>query len=317
MVFADAVINEIPIMASNELTVVVEHLKRIAELSKDSGAHALHKRALLEMYFAAAPEILTIEADVKPVLVGDLVSEWVLPENANLQHRILYLHGGSWMAGSSSSHRPLIARLAKLTGYPILALNYRLAPEFPFPAGLEDAIHAFQWLQHNGPTGKSEAEKLFIMGDSAGGNLSLATLLALKQGQKPMPDAVAVLSPATDLDYSRDSAQSRADLDPILSAKALPFIAANYVQEQSSYTDPLVSPVFGDLSGLPPMLVQTGESEILWDDSQRFVEAAKAQGCDITFSSWPDMPHVFQGYAPLLPEAVQAQAELAEFIKKF
>ena len=304
-------------MASSELSIVIEHLKRIAKISQESGAHPHHKRALLEMYFAAAPEILIIETDILPVLVGDLVSEWVIPKNANMQRRILYLHGGSWMAGSSSGHRPLTSRLATLTECPVLALNYRLAPEFPFPNGLEDCIHAFQWLQHNSPEGAQEAEQVFIMGDSAGGNLSLATLLALKNGKKPLPTAVAVLSPATDLDYGRASAQARDDLDAILSAQVLPLIAANYVQEQAALTDPLVSPVHGDLSNLPPIFVQTGEAEILWDDSKTFVDNAKAQGADIEFSSWPDMPHVFQGYAPILPEAIEAQMELAAFINKF
>jgi len=304
-------------MASPELQSVIEHMRRIAEMSITSGAHALHKRALLEMYFAATPEILTVSANVRPVLVGELASEWVLPEGYNPRRRLLYLHGGSWMAGSSSSHRPMISRLASLTGCAVLAINYRLAPEFPFPAGLEDAIHAFQWLQSNGPDGPLAADALFIAGDSAGGNLTLATTLALKQGGQMLPNACVVFSPATDLNYEREVVAERAALDPILNAAALPYIVANYVQGQSNLKDPLVSPIHGDLANLPPTLLQVGDAEILFDDGVRFVEAAKAQGSDVRLSVWPDMPHVFQGFGPLLPEANQALAEVAEFIQAF
>ncbi|WP_317932469.1 alpha/beta hydrolase [Halioxenophilus sp. WMMB6] len=304
-------------MASPELATVVEHMQRISELSLSSGPHTMQKRALLDMYFAAAPEILTVTARMLPVLVGELACEWLIPDECDLSRRVLYLHGGSWMAGSSSSHRPLIARLAVATGCPVLAVNYRLAPEFPFPAGLEDAIHAFQWLAGHSPEGEQPADKLFIMGDSAGGNLTLASMLALKQGGKRLPDAAVVFSPAANLEYERAEAQELDPRDPILNAKLLPFIVANYVQEQANLKDPLVSPLYGDLAGLPPTLLQVGDAEILYDDGCSFAEAANAQGSQVQLSVWPDMPHVFQGFAPLLPEAVQAIDELANFIRGF
>lgn len=304
-------------MASKELETVVAHMRTVASMSASSGAHALHKRALLEMYFAADPTILTIEAKPQPVQVGELACEWLLAEGCNPKRRLLYIHGGSWMAGSSSSHRPLIARLAKLTGCAVLAINYRLAPEFPFPAGLEDAIHAFQWLHSNGPDGESPADALFIAGDSAGGNISLATTLALKQGGKVMPNACVVFSPATDLNYERPVVTERAGRDPILAAAALPYIVANYLQERAGPKDPLVSPILGDLSDFPPTLLQVGEAEILFDDGVRFVQAAQAQGSPVELSQWPDMPHVFQGFAPFLPEANQALAEVQAFINRY
>lgn len=304
-------------MASQELDIVVNHMNRLAQMSVTSGAHPLHKRALLEMYFSAAPEILTVVAESRPVLVGELAAEWLLPSQGNPKRRMLYLHGGSWMAGSTSSHRPLIARLADLTGCAVLAINYRLAPEFPFPAGLEDAIHAFQWLQTHGPDDNDTADTLFIAGDSAGGNLALATTLALRQGGKVMPNAVIAFSPATDLNYERPVVAERDPLDPILSALALPYVVANYVQERSNLNDPLVSPVFGDLSEMPPTLLQVGDAEILYDDGVRFAEAAKAQGSAVELSLWPDMPHVFQGFAPLLPEANEALEEVQAFCRRF
>lgn len=304
-------------MASQQLNTVVSHMQRLAQMSVSSGPHALHKRALLEMYFAAGPEILTIEATPRPVAVGELAAEWLLPEAGDSKRRMLYLHGGSWMAGSSSSHRPLIARLAKLTGCAVLAINYRLAPEFPYPAGLEDAIHAFQWLQTNGPEGESPADTLFIAGDSAGGNLTLATMLALKQGGKVIPDAAVVFSPATDLNFDRPEIAARDELDPILNSDVLPLIVANYVQQRSNINDPLVSPICGDLGQLPPTLLQVGEAEILYDDCLRFAEAAQAQGAALELSCWPEMPHVFQGFAPLLPEATEALVEVQAFCNRF
>lgn len=312
-----AVTDREQLMASQELNTVVSHMHQLAQMSVASGAHALHKRALLEMYFAAAPEILTIEAEPRPILVGELAAEWLIPAVCNPKRRMLYLHGGSWMAGSSSSHRPLIARLAKLTECAVLAINYRLAPEFPFPAGLEDAIHAFQWLQANGPEGEEPAETVFIAGDSAGGNLTLSTCLALKQGGKELPNATVVFSPATDLHLDRPEIAERDHLDPILSSAALPFVVANYVQQNSNLDDPLVSPINGDLSELPPTLLQVGDAEILYDDCVHFAQAAKEQGSDMTLSVWPQMPHVFQGFAPLLPEANQALAEVQAFCNRF
>ncbi len=299
------------------IDTVISHLTTITELSITTGNHPIHKRALLDMYFAASPEILAIEAEIHPVLVGDLACEWVVAEKADNQRRILYVHGGSWMAGSSISHRPLTARLSKLCGCPVLAINYRLAPEFPFPNGLEDVIHGIQWLRTHAPGGESPADRVFLMGDSAGGNLSLAAMLALVEQPKNQPDACVLLSPATDLNYTRKGFGENCDNDPIINAKALPYIVAKYVQEQADLKNPLVSPIHGDLSSLPPTLIQVGEREILLEDSIQLVDTAKAQGnTDIEISRWPDMPHVFQGFAPLLAEANEALNEISEFLRQ-
>ncbi|GLS24921.1 alpha/beta hydrolase [Marinibactrum halimedae] len=298
------------------LNQVIQHLRLIAEMTLTSGAHPLQKRSLLEMYFSAAPQILNIEANITPELVGELPCEWVCAEGVDTRKRILYLHGGSWMAGSAISHRSLTSRLSAATGCAVLSLNYRLAPEYPFPAGLEDSIHGLQWLHTHGPDGESPSHSLYIAGDSAGANIALATLLALKQGNKTMPNAAVVFSPPTDLHFKRDFIKANDHIDPILSAELLPYVAANYVQEQSNFKDPLVSPIYGDLSDLPPILVQVGEAEILLEDSTHFAEAATAAGSPVTLSRWPNMPHVFQGFAPLLPEATQAIEEVAHFLKE-
>ncbi len=296
---------------------VISHMTTIAELSATTANHPIHKRALLDMYFAASPEILTVDADIQPAVVGDLACEWVIAENADINRRILYVHGGSWMAGSSISHRPLTARLAKACGCAVLAINYRLAPEFPFPNGLEDIIHGLQWLRNHSPTGEQAAEQMFLIGDSAGGNLSLAAMLALAEEPKNLPDACVLLSPATDLNYERKGFGSVCDNDPIISELVLPYIVAKYVQEQGDLKNPLISPIHGDLKSLPATLVQVGEREILLEDSVNFVEAAKAQGNEhIQLSRWPDMPHVFQGFAPILPEANQALEEINEFLRQ-
>lgn len=296
---------------------VISHLTTIAELSVTTGNHPIHKRALLDMYFAASPDILTVDTEVRPVLVGDLACEWVLADNIDSQRRILYVHGGSWMAGSSISHRSITTRLSKLCRSPVLAINYRLAPEFPFPNGLEDVIHGIQWLRNHSPTEESPADRVFLLGDSAGGNLSLAAMLALAEQPKNLPDACALLSPATDLNYLRKGFGDACDNDPIISAEALPYLVAKYVQEQADLKNPLVSPIHGNLALLPPTLIQVGEREVLLEDSVKFADEAAAQGnTNIELSRWPNMPHVFQGFAPMLPEACEALKEISEFLRQ-
>ncbi|GAB2191517.1 alpha/beta hydrolase [Sessilibacter sp. MAH1] len=298
------------------LDTVIAHMKSIADLSWSSGNHPMHKRALLDLYFAASPETLNLvpSTTIKPVLVGDLPCEWILPATCQTERRLLYVHGGSWMAGSSSSHRALISRIAEASQSAVLALNYRLAPEFPFPNGLEDVIHGFQWLIKHGPDSEILAERCYIAGDSAGGNLALASVLALKEQQHKLPDACVLLSPAIHLNYQRKNLTD--NNDPILSLKALPYVVANYLQEQATLNNPLVSPVFGDLNELPPTLLQVGDREILLQDAQEFIDAAQQQGSPVALSVFADMPHVFQGFAPILPEANQAIAEIGEFFRQ-
>lgn len=330
--------NKVPV--SNEYEHVIEHLSRIAHMTRQCGHHPTQKRALLDMYFAATPETLAVKSYTQPALVGDQPSEWYFSDKVNPHRRILYVHGGSWMAGSSASHRGLISRIAHATNCLILAINYRLAPEFPFPQGLEDVIQGFKWLSN--PAHHPDFSRLdlqitetpettltpFIVGDSAGGNLVLASTLAMAESsgnstedassisKALTPKALVALSPAVDLTFKVIHSNNQHH-DPILQADLLPLIANNYLQEKSTLDDPWVSPIFGDLSSLPPTLIQTGTREILKEGCQRFYQKALAAGANIQYREWNNMPHVFQGFAPLLPEANEAIEELANFIAKF
>ncbi|MCV6615040.1 MAG: alpha/beta hydrolase [Cellvibrionaceae bacterium] len=296
---------------------VIAHMEAVSAATRASGGETVAKRALLDMYCAADPSISAINSRIYPAIAcdGDLsvVAEWVIAPNSSPAKRLLYIHGGSWMAGSPASHRSATSRLAELTGCQVLAIAYRLAPEFPFPNGLNDCIASFKWLLQNSHDGAGKAEKIYVSGDSAGGNLSLSLVLALQQQGLRLPDATAAISPATSLDFQSETIQANKAIDPIINADLLPLVVQAYLQGQDP-SEPLVSPAKGNLSQLPPIMLQTGEREVLLGDSLIFAEAAKAQGSEVKLSLWPDMPHVFQGFAPFLPEAEQALAEIASFL---
>ncbi len=303
-------------MSSDELNAVNKHLRKIARRALNPLGGVESKRALVDEYAAAHPSILEVNAEVTPVLFDKFQGEWVSADTSDPDRRILYIHGGSWMAGRVEKYRPHIARIAAATSSVVLAIDYRLAPENPFPRGLEDCVTAYKWMCRNGPKNKNAASSLFIMGDSAGGNLSLATLLVLKDRQINMPDAAVALSPATDMSWSSPSIKKNAKSDVALNAKLMPMVSYGYLQKKVDPKTPYASPLFGDLEGLPPVLLQVGDTEILLDDAVGFVEKAKAAGVDATLEVYPDMPHVFQAFAPYLPDANQALQRIGEFIKR-
>lgn len=295
---------------------VIAHLQRISAATRQSGGETVAKRALLDMYCAADPSIAAIKSEISPAIANwdelAVSCEWVIAPNSDANKRLLYIHGGSWMAGSPASHRSATSALAELSGCSVLAVAYRLAPESPFPAGLNDCTAAYRWLEANGPEGEAKATALFVAGDSAGGNLSLSLLQVLKQLGLAQPNAVAALSPATNLHQPYPSVQANKDIDPIINADLLPLVIANYLQGADA-SNPLVSPVLGELGELAPTLVQTGEREVLLDDSRYYAEKAAKQGGKVILELWPEMPHVFQGFSPFLPEATQALENIAEF----
>jgi monoterpene epsilon-lactone hydrolase len=191
---------------------------------------------------------------------------------------------------------------------------------------LNDCLMAYEWLRENYPAENSssenylperqQAEKVFIAGDSAGGNLALACLLAIKDKPLAMPDAALAISPCTDFTASGKSMRTHQELDPIINALAIPFLAKAYlVDSLADETNPLASPLFGDLAGLPPLMLQTGEAEVLLDDTLRFAEKAKQAGVEVLLDTWPNMPHVFQGFAPFLPQASEAIERIGAFFK--
>ena len=244
------------------------------------------------------------------IAMGDLPGEWVVARGADPDLRMLYLHGGGFVSGSGGNYLPLAADISTAAGCAVLLPDYRLAPEYPFPAAINDCVHAYTWMLACGPDGPTPAKATFIAGDSAGGSLTLATLLALRDRRLPLPVASMPLSACTDLTLSSPSMQT--EPDPICSARAMPFFAALYLGDTDP-RHPLASPVFADFTGIPPLLIQVGEHEMLRDDSVRVAAKARAEGVDVTLEVWPGMVHVFQIRG--LPESQEAIAHLADFMQ--
>lgn len=295
---------------------VFDHLRAIAvrafELNQDLDA----RRKLIDQYFCVHPSTSEIQGQWYPVKIGHIPMEWVVANGADPNRRILYIHGGSWISGSLAGYRAFLSRVSIATRAVVLSVDYRLAPENLFPAGLEDCTQAYQWMRENGPDGKRPVFAAYLMGDSAGGNLALATLLKVKNSEIPLPAATIVISPATDFTGGSPSLVSRASVDPIINPEILPALIPIYLGKDTELTDPYASPLFGDYRGLPPLLLQVGDSEVLLDDSTRLAKHAACQGCDVTLEIWDGMPHVFQGFAPFLPEASEAIAKIGEFVRQ-
>ena len=246
---------------------------------------------------------------VEAVTVGTLPAEWVSAPEAASDQVMLYLHGGGYTMGSCSSHRLLAAALAQVTGLRLLVLDYRLAPEHPFPAALEDATAAYRWLLAEG----YKPAKIVIAGDSAGGGLTLAALVALRDSGQPMPAGAVPISPWTDLEGTGESVRSRAARDPMVSQDNLASSAKQYYGTHDP-KNPLISPLHANFRGLPPMLIHVGDAEILLDDATRVAERAKAAGVDVELEVWDDMMHVWHVFAKLLPEAQQAIDKIGKFV---
>jgi acetyl esterase/lipase len=242
--------------------------------------------------------------------IDHIPCEWVAAPGADPDLRLLYLHGGGYVSGSGANYLPLAAEISAAAGCVVLLPDYRLAPEHRFPAGLEDCIRAHEWLRASGPFGPAAAKATFIAGDSAGGGLTLATLLALRDRRRPLPLAGMPLSASTDLTLASES--MRTEEDHICSAQSMPTFVEMYLGGADP-RNPLASPVFGDYTGIPPLLIQVGEHEMLRDDNVRVAARARAAGVDVTLEVWPGMVHVFQIRG--LPESREAVRHLADFIR--
>nr|HEV8008983.1 alpha/beta hydrolase [Bradyrhizobium sp.] len=256
------------------------------------------------------------QADIAPishqrVSAGGVDGEWITGSNAPQDKAILYFHGGGFRLGSVTSHRELVARISGACGCRVLAINYRLAPEYRFPAPLEDALAAYGGMLDQG----LEPENIAFAGDSAGGNLVLTTMLGLRERGLPLPAAGVLMSPWTDLAAAGESYVSRADADPIHQRPMIVALAKSYLGAGGDPRDPRVSPLYADLAGLPPLLIQVGDRETVLADSTMFADKARAVGVDVELQVWDGMIHVFQMFAEL-PDAHRAIASIAEFLKQ-
>jgi monoterpene epsilon-lactone hydrolase len=246
-----------------------------------------------------------------PVDAGGVPAEWNDAEGARQDRVVVYFHGGGYCMGSLDSHRGLTARISRLANLRVLSVDYRLAPENPFPAAVEDGLAAYRFVLDQG----IEPSRVALAGDSAGGGLTLATLLSIRDAGLPMPGCAVGISAWTDMTASGDSIKTKASVDPMLSdLRPLEMMIEAYVGKGGDKLNPLASPVFADLAGLPPLLLQVGTAEVLLDDSTRVADRARADGVDVTLRPWEDMFHVWHAFADILPEGEQATQELADFV---
>jgi len=258
----------------------------------------------------------------KPADASGVAAEWVLAPGADPSKRVLYLHGGAFMAGSSRSHRNITNWFSEINGAAVLAIDYRLMPENPRKDGIADCRTAYRWILENGPDGVSPVTQLVISGDSAGGNLALSLVAWARDEGLRAADAVIAFSPTLDGTYSspsiRNNVSSDLMLGPLFSVllKIPAAIRAwtYLIQFRFNQANPLVSPLFGDLSNLPPTLIQVSEAEMLLDDARRYVRKARASGSHAVAQTWPHMLHVWQIFYPEMPEARQAFQEIKAFL---
>lgn len=247
---------------------------------------------------------------VESFQLEDLPAAWVHPTCAQAGQVILYLHGGGYVQGSLANYRMLSGQLAETLQIPLLFPEYRLAPEQPFPAALEDALKAYRWLVEQGYA----PEKIVICGDSAGGGLALATTLALREAGDSLPAAVVCLSPWTDLTFQGQSHQTQAKAEAVLTTEGLRAWAAFY-SGQENPANPLISPVYANFQGFPPLLIQVGGNEILLDDARRVAEQAQAAGVAVTLQVWEGLFHVWPALGDLIPESRQAFEAIGQFLR--
>ncbi|WP_342712697.1 alpha/beta hydrolase [Bradyrhizobium sp. B124] len=252
----------------------------------------------------------SVPVTCQPVSAGGIDGEWLVPRGAPRDKAVLYFHGGGFRIGSVASHRDLAARTADASGCRVLSINYRLAPEHRFPAALDDALIAYQHLCDQG----LRPADIAFAGDSAGGNLVLVAMLAARDRGLPLPAAGALMSPWTDLAATGASYESRAAADPIHQRAMILALAKNYLDKDGDPRNPLASPLYADLTGLPPLLVQVGDRETVRDDSVDLAARAKAAGGDVELQVWDGMIHVFQMF-PEIPQAREAIASLAVFLR--
>jgi len=263
--------------------------------------------------FEQVANMFPVDADIKreAISAGGVPAEWVSAPDVDAGRAMLYLHGGGYVIGSINTHRSLAARLSRASGARVLVIDYRLAPEHPHPTAVEDSVTAYRFMLAQG----LKPARITVAGDSAGGGLTVATLVAIRDAKLPLPGAGACLSPWVDLEGIGESMTTKADLDPIVQKPGLLRMAAAYLGGKDPRT-PLAAPIYADLSGLPPLLIQVGTAETLLDDASRLAERARKAGVAVTYEPWEDMLHVWHLFAPMLDEGQQAIDRIGEFVRK-
>lgn len=303
-----------------------EHSETVAEIEALGGQLlGMSRKEHLQFtrdFMEAIPEGKEFNCEFVPADANGVPAEWVIAPGVDTSRRVLYIHGGAFFAGSPNSHRTVTSRYSEVARAAVLAIDYRLIPENPRMAGIEDCRTAYRWILENGPEGPAFASRMFISGDSAGGNLSLMLSQWIRDEKLSKPDAVVALSPLTDSTYSGPSIRQNVPTDtmlgpmfgPLMKIPA-PILAWIFVLENKIRpSNPLVSPLHGNLSNLPPTLIQVSQSEMLLDDARRYVNKARSFGSPARIQVWPGLLHVWQIFHPELPEARDAFDRIAEFL---
>ena len=291
-------------MSQQELEQIIQKLRNF-----HWGETITEMRANLEKELLMPPHpqahIESIDADGVP---ADLISTPATSSNC----MILYLHGGGYFSGSRQTHRRVASDLADAAQAPVLLIDYRLAPESPFPAALEDGLKAYDWLRKQS---NLVSTQIALAGDSAGGNLALGIMLSLQKTPELLPACALLMSPLTDMERKGLTLQTKAETDPIVSPELLDMVANWYLPE-GNFFDPIVSPLHADLSNFPPLLIHVGSQEILLDDSLRLASQAALHNVAVELKVWPELIHCFHQFAPYLEEGREAIMEAGAFLRK-
>ncbi|HKY94255.1 MAG TPA: alpha/beta hydrolase [Kiloniellales bacterium] len=309
-------------LAENPLQAIIEYVQSFYDVRRDATVDPVTRLMEARRLFLVGgcvegrvPRIATTTR-VIPVRQGGVRGEWVLAAGARPERRLLYIHGGGMCMGEASSYRHMVEPLSEALQAAVFSLDYRLAPEDRFPAAPDDCLAAWRWMERNGPADAAPAEKLWVAGDSAGGNLLLVLLGDLKRQGGRTADAAVAIAPLTDFTHEVRRREGASRRDPYLTVEGLATLNAVYLPAAQDPRDPRVSPLFGDLAGLPPTLLDVGEREVLLDDAKAYAERATAAGSPVRLAVRPGMPHVFQWWCHLLPEARANLAEIAAFLRE-
>lgn len=291
-------------MSTTEINTIVHKLRNF-----DWGENISEMRANFEAEFTMPERPNTI---IKSVDANGVPADLITAPEAFGKRIILYLHGGGYLFGSRNTHRRLASDLSAAAQTQVLLIDYRLAPEYPFPSALEDGLTSYHWLIEKLNV---DSTQIALAGDSAGGNLALSIMLSLKKDCQPLPACALLMSPFTNFARKGRSLQTLVELDPFVSPELLKIVVNSYLPK-GDYHNPIVSPIYADLSTLPPLLIQVGSQEILLDDSLRLVNKAAADNVAVELKVWQDMVHCFQLFAPHLANGRKAISEAGAFINE-
>ncbi|MFA7638529.1 MAG: alpha/beta hydrolase [Parvibaculum sp.] len=299
-------------MSIKRESMSVERLKHLVRERAKRGALSLEDRRKI-MDGNAEQFPVPAGVAIRRADLGGLGAEWAIPDGltdeAGAGNTLLYFHGGGYVVGSTVSHRHIVSRIALAAKARVLSVDYALAPENPFPAAVKDAVKAYRWLLDQG----QKPEQIALAGDSAGGGLAAATLLAAREEGLPLPAGAALISPWSDLTCATGSYETRAEADPMIMPEGIRELANIYLTGADP-RDPLASPNFGNLAGLPPLLIQVGDDEVLLDDSRNLAARAREAGVDVDLEVAPDMFHVWHAFYQMFTPGEEAIERMGSWL---